>query len=215
MESRLSDLQACAISPVAPLVIVDVDEVLAQFMRGFGVFIERHGFELRIDRFALFQNIYRPGETEHLDLIAGKALFDDFFRDGAEDLPPATGAADALADLSTRAEVVILTNAPEHGRLARAQWLKTHGFDYPLIINTGPKGPAAAELAARTSGSAVFIDDLLPQLESVAERAPTVGRFQMVSDERLRPLAPSAPDRHVRIDEWPLLKRAIEERLFA
>lgn len=215
MEQRYSDLQACAITPTAPLVIVDVDEVLAQFMRGFGAFIGRHGFELRVDRFALFQNIYRPGETEHLDLIAGKALFDDFFRDGADDLAPAVGAADALADLSTRAEVVILTNAPEHGRLARAKWLKTHGFDYPLIINSGPKGPPAAELAARTSGKAVFIDDLLPQLESVAEKAPDVGRFQMVSDERLRPFAPSAPDRHVRIDEWPRLKAAIEERLFA
>ena len=214
MEPRLSDLQACAISPAAPLVIVDVDEVLAQFMRGFGVFIERHGFELRVDRFALFQNIYRPGETEHLDLIAGKALFDDFFRDGADDLIPAIGAADALANLSTRAGVVILTNAPEHGRLARIKWLKTHGFDYPLIINSGPKGPPAADLAARTTGPAVFIDDLLPQLESVAERAPSVGRFQMVSDERLRPFAPSAPDRHVRIDEWPRLKIAIEERLF-
>lgn len=214
MEQQYSDLQACAISPAAPLVIVDVDEVLAQFMRGFGAFIERHGFELRVDRFALFQNIYRPGETEHLDLIAGKALFDDFFRDGADDLLPAIGAADALADLSARAEVVILTNAPEHGRLARIKWLKTHGFDYPLIINSGPKGPPAAELANRTTGPAVFIDDLLPQLESVAEKAPRVGRFQMVSDERLRPFAPSAPDRHVRIDEWPALKAAIEERLF-
>lgn len=214
MEPSYSDLQACAISPAAPLVIVDVDEVLAQFMRGFGAFIERHGFELRVDRFALFQNIYRPGETEHLDLIAGKALFDDFFRDGADDLQPALGAADALADLSTRAGVVILTNAPEHGRLARIKWLKTHGFDYPMIINSGPKGPPAAQLAARTSGPAVFIDDLLPQLESVAEKAPRVGRFQMVSDERLRPFAPSAPDRHVRIDEWPALKAAIEERLF-
>jgi len=214
MEQQYSDLQACAISPAAPLVIVDVDEVLAQFMRGFGAFIERHGFELRVDRFALFQNIYRPGETEHLDLIAGKALFDDFFRDGADDLIPAIGAADALADLSARAEVVILTNAPEHGRLARIKWLKTHGFDYPLIINSGPKGPPAAELANRTTGPAVFIDDLLPQLESVAEKAPRVGRFQMVSDERLRPFAPSAPDRHVRIDEWPALKAAIEERLF-
>lgn len=215
MEPRFSDLQACPVTPTASLVIVDVDEVLAQFMFGFGAFIGRHGFELRVDRFALFQNIYRPGETEHLDLIAGKALFDDFFRDGADDLPPAIGAADALADLSTRAEVVILTNAPEHGRLARARWLKTHGFDYPLIINSGPKGPAAADLASRTSGRSVFIDDLLPQLESVAEKAPGVGRFQMVSDERLRPFAPSAPDRHARIDEWPLLKAAIEERLFS
>ena len=214
MDPRYSDLQACAVRPDAPLVIVDVDEVLAQFMAGFGAFIARHGFELRFDRYALFQNIYRPGETQHVDLIAGKALFDDFFRDGADDLLPAAGAADALADLSTRAGVVILTNAPEHGRKERARWLKTHGFDYPLVINSGPKGPPAADLAARTAGPSVFIDDLLPQLESVAQSAPSVSRFQMVADERLRPLAPCAPERHTRIDLWPDLKTAIEHKLF-
>ena len=214
MDPRYSDLQACAVRPDAPLVIVDVDEVLAQFMAGFGAFIERHGFELRIDRYALFQNIYRPGETEHLDLIAGRVLFDDFFRDGADDLLPAAGAADALADLSTRAGVVILTNAPEHGRQSRGRWLKAHGFDYPLVINSGPKGPSAAHLSERTTSPSVFIDDLLPQLDSVAESAPWVNRFQMVADERLRPLAPGDPERHTRIDLWPDLKTAIERKLF-
>jgi hypothetical protein len=214
MDPSYSDLQACAVRPDAPLVIVDVDEVLAQFMAGFGAFIARHGFELRFDRYALFQNIYRPGETQHVDLIAGKALFDDFFRDGSGDLLPADGAADALADLSTRADVVILTNAPEHGRQSRARWLKAHGFDYPLVINSGPKGPPAADLAGRTSGPSVFIDDLLPQLDSVAQTAPSVSRFQMVADARLRPLAPCAPERHTRIDLWPDLKTAIEHKLF-
>lgn len=213
MDSSSSDLQACSLDKQRPLVIVDVDEVLAQFMVGFGTFVARHGFELRVDRFALFQNIYRPGETEHLDLIAGRALFDDFFRDGGEDLLPAEGAADALADLSLKANVVILTNAPEHGRQTRSRWLKTHGFDYPLVINAGPKGPSAAELARRVEAPAVFVDDLLPQLESVADAAPHVGRFQMVADPRLRPLAPSAPDRHVRIDLWPDLQAAIRETL--
>jgi hypothetical protein len=214
MEPCYTDLQTCVVDPGAPLVIVDVDEVLAQFMRGFGAFVERHGFELRVDRFALFQNLYRPGETEHIDLIAGKILFDDFFRDGGDDLPPAVGAADALASLSTRAGVVILTNAPEHGRQTRARWLKTHGFDYPLVINSGPKGPSAADLAGRTTQGAVFIDDLLPQLDSVAASAPQVRRFQMVADERLRPLAPTAPDRHTRIDLWADLQTAIEAELF-
>jgi len=55
-----------------------------------------------------------------------------------------------------------------------------------------------------------FIDDLLPNLESVAEAAPAIARFQMVADERLRPLAPSLPERHARHDEWPALKTAIE-----
>lgn len=214
MKPSFSDLQACIVRPETPLVIVDVDEVIARFMHGFGTFIARHGFELRFDRYALFQNIYRPGETEHLDLIAGKVLFDDFFRDGADDLLPADGAADALADLSIRADVVILTNAPEHGRQSRTRWLKTHGFDYPLVINSGPKGPSAAHLSERTAAPSVFIDDLLPQLDSVAESAPWVNRFQMVADERLRPLAPCDLARHPRFDLWPDLKTAIERKLF-
>lgn len=213
MEQQYSDLQACAISPAAPLVIVDVDEVLAQFMRGFGAFVERHGFELRVDRFALFQNLYRPGETEHLDLIAGKALFDDFFRDGADDLLPVEGAAEALDRLSVDMTVVILTNAPDHGRAARIGWLQTHGLHYPMIINSGLKGPIVRDLAARTTGKVGFIDDLLPNLESVAADAPDVIRFQMIADERLRPYAPTDPARHLWADDWAGMEPTIRANL--
>jgi hypothetical protein len=112
-----------------------------------------------------------PGETEHLDLIAGKVLFDDFFRDGADDLVPAIGAADALADLSTRAEVVILTNAPEHGRLARikvAEDPRLRLFPDHQQRPQGSRRPPSWPRAPRVR--AVFVDDLLPQLESVAEK---------------------------------------------
>ena len=33
----------------------------------------------------------------------------------------------------------------------------------------------------------------------------------MVADERLRPLAFTAPDRHRRIDSWPVMSEAILE----
>ena len=36
------------------------------------------------------------------------------------------------------------------------------------------------------------------------------GLLQMVADRRLQPLAPSAPDRHTRIDDWDELRAAIE-----
>jgi hypothetical protein len=209
----MTDLEAAPVHAGAPLLIVDVDEVIAHFMRGFGTYVARHGFEFRVERFALFQNLYRPGETEPVDMTIGRELFDGFFRDGAGDLEPAVGAADALASLSTKAGVVILTNAPDCGREARAGWLKTHGFDYPLVLNSSLKGPAVANLSARTSGPSVFIDDLLPNLESVAEHAPAVHRFQMVADERLQPMAPAAPERHARHDDWPSLRRAIERAI--
>ena len=164
-----------------PLVIVDVDEVLAMFMHGFERFVGKHGYEMRIDRFALFQAIFRPGDTEHLDLAAGRALFDEFFRTDVEVIEPAHGAAEALQSLALHAEIVILTNAPVGSRDARRRWLLRHGFDYPLVVNSGLKGPAAAALAAKTAGRVAFIDDLLPNLESVKSDVPHAAtRFSSV-----------------------------------
>ena len=198
------------VDPDRPLLLVDVDEVLGLFMQGFGRFLEGRGLEFRVDRFALFQNIYRPGEAEHLPIDEGRSHFDDFFRLGCGDMEPAPGAVEALRALARRSNVVILTNAPGPARMARARWLARHGMDYPLVLNTGPKGPLAAGMVSQVRGRAAFIDDLIPNLDSVAEQAPAVSRFQMVADPRLRPLAPAAPDRHRRIADWRELREAIE-----
>lgn len=206
-------LEDLPIRPNAPLLIVDVDEVLAYFMGGFERYVGRHGYEMRIDRFALFQNVYRPGEAEHLDFETGKALFDQFFHDGADDLDPVEGAADALANLSQRAGVVILTNAPAHALESRTGWLGKHGFDYPMLLNSGLKGPTIARMAAQTSGPAAFIDDLLPNLDSSADSAPGVSRFQIIADHRLRPYAPTAPDRHGLHETWATLGPALGKAL--
>jgi hypothetical protein len=205
--------QAVAIDPARPLLIVDVDEVLARFMEGFETFVGRHGYEMRIDRFALFQNIYQVGSTDCVDMPTGKVLFDDFFRDGADDLMPVDGAAEALERLSADMTVIILTNAPDHGRAARIGWLRTHGLHYPMIINSGLKGPIVRDLAARTTGKVGFIDDLLPNLESVAQDAPDVLRFQMIADERLRPYAPTDPARHLWADDWAAMEPVIRGAL--
>ena len=203
------EIATLRLDPAAPLVIVDVDEVLAMFMRGFEAFVGGHGLEMRIDRFALFQNIFRPGEAEHLDLASGRELFERFFETDIEHIDPAPGAKEALAALAGRASIVILTNAPQQGRAPRARWLVKNGFDYPMVVGAGPKGRAVAAIRAKTTGKAAFIDDLLPNLDSVAKEAPDVATFQMVADERLRPLAYTAPDRHPRIDDWAELGPAI------
>ena len=202
------------IDPEKPLLIVDVDEVLALFMHGFGRFVATRGYEMRVDRFALFQNIYRLGESECIDLATGRTLFDDFFRFAAEDIDPAPDAAHSLRKLrQAGVTIVILTNAPPHAREPRARWLVKHGMDYPLIINEGAKGGPVAALAAQTRKPVAFVDDLLGNLESAAEAAPRVHRFQLVADERLRPIAPTAPERHTRIDRWPKLREALADVL--
>ncbi len=205
-------LESLGLGRDRPLVIVDVDEVLGLFMLGFGAFIAEHGYELRFERFALFQNIYRPGATEHLDLAEGRKLFEEFFRSRCDQLEPAPGAVAALNRLRPKAELLILSNAPADAERLRAAWLKRHGLPNALILSSGPKGPITSALVAQTAGKTAFVDDLIPNLDSVAEHSPATATFQHVADLRLRPLAPRS-DAHPRIDDWTELGEAIERAI--
>ena len=196
------------------LAIIDVDEVIALFVQGFDRFLRPHGFEFRVRDFALFSNVFPiDGETA-ADKDEAKALFDRFFSHGCGEIEPAPGAVAGLEALDALTRVVILTNAPETARALRGAWLKRHGMDYPMLLNTGPKGPAVAALAADANGPVMFVDDLLSNLDSVAREAPQVVRFQMVADPALRPLAPSDPARHRRVDDWPELCTIAAETVF-
>ncbi|HEX7946133.1 MAG TPA: hypothetical protein VF495_15800 [Phenylobacterium sp.] len=204
---NLADL---GLSRERPLVLIDVDEVLGLFMQGFGDFLAaRHGLEMRIDRFALFQNIYRPGATEHLDIAEGRKLYDAFFGAHCHEIEPAPGAVAALDRLAKHAEILILSNAPAQAERLRNEWLAMHRMTYPLVLNSGAKGPIAAGLIAQTPHPTAFVDDLLPNLDSVADHAPATTTFQHVADLRLRPYAPRS-ERHPRIDDWAELGAAIE-----
>jgi hypothetical protein len=201
-------LQSLGLNRDRPLVIVDVDEVLGLFMLAFGAFIAERGYELRFERFALFQNIYRPGAAEHLDLAEGRKLFEEFFRTGCGEIEPAPGAVEALNRLRSKAEILILSNAPADAERLRAAWLRRHGLPHALILSSGPKGPITSGLVAQTTGKTAFVDDLIPNLDSVAEHSPGTATFQHVADLRLRPLAPRS-EAHPRIDDWAELGEAI------
>jgi hypothetical protein len=202
-------LESLGLSRERPLVIVDVDEVLGLFMEGFGAWLAERGYELRFERFALFQNIYRPGASDHVDLTVGRELFNAFFATGCGELEPAPGAVEALRRLKPKAEILILSNAPVSAERLRGDWLKKHGLPHALVLSSGPKGPITSALVAQTRGKTAFVDDLIPNLDSVAEHSPQTATFQHVADLRLRPLAPRS-ERHPRIDDWAELGEAIE-----
>jgi hypothetical protein len=205
-------LESLGLSRERPLVIIDVDEVLGLFMKGFGAYVATQGYEMRVERFALFQNIFAPGGGEHIDLTEGRRLFDAYFRTQCHEMEPAPGAVAALNRLKGRAELLILSNAPPDAERLRGQWLRRHGLPEALILSSGPKGPITAALVAQTQGPSAFVDDLLPNLDSVADHSPATATFQHVADERLRVFAPRS-DRHRRIDDWAELGAAIEEAI--
>ncbi len=190
------------ISPDAPLLIVDADEVLLRFVEHLEAFFVSKGYELRLTSFQLSGNIFPIEGDEPASQDAVKRLISSFFEECVDTVPAVPGAADALKSLTDEYQVAILTNVPHQFRKRRETALRDLGFNFPVISNAGEKGPAMQQLNRATGHQSVFVDDLPPQLASVAEHAPDVHRVHFVADERLAALIGKADHAHVRIDKW-------------
>jgi len=196
-------LATLALTRGKPLVIVDADEVLFYFMRGLERFLESRDLYFDWASYALHGNIRQRRDNAPVAAEILHPLLQRFFADATEDLEPVDGAAQALAELSQTAQVVVLSNVPMPARGARIRALARHGMAFPLIANTGPKGPAVAFMLKQTMAPAVFIDDIPHNHKSVAEIAPAVHRLHYIADTRLAALLGPAPDCHHRADTWP------------
>ncbi len=202
------------IDSARPLLITDADEVLLQFVRA----LETHllGIDLYLDlsSFALTGNIKQRADDRALEASEVKRVLADFFEARTETVAPVMGAAEALAELSRRAQIVVLSNMPTHLAEARRRGLARHGMDYPVIANSGKKGPPVRYLAAAAAPApSFFMDDIPGNHDSVAAEAGEVIRLHFVADPRLARLVKTAESAHVRIDDWPAARNYIERHL--
>jgi len=196
-----------------PLIICDADEVLLLFIAGLERFMAPKGLYLDLAFFGITGNVKRRDDGAALAAAEVSALIQEFFATAIADLDPAPGAADALDALSAHADIVILTNVPAAHRAARAAHLAGLGMNYPVLANAGPKGPAVAELASERSGPIFFIDDLHPNIASVAEKAAHVTRIHFIADPRLKALAPPSKHAHHLAANWPDAEAFIRRQL--
>lgn len=201
-EGVAEQIAALDLDPGRPLIICDADEVLFLFIEGLERHLATQGLFLDLTSFALTGNIKRRADGVALDAAAVKGVLAGFFAVETALLDPAPGAAEALATLSRRAQIVVLSNLPAERRAARAEALTRHGMPYPVIANAGAKGPAVSALAARAGRPVVFLDDLPPHHASVADHAEAVIRVHMIADRRLAALMGPAPAAHARHDDW-------------
>lgn len=197
---------ATALNPEQPLLIVDADEVLLRFVEHLETFFLTEGYELRLTSFQLSGNIYHIQSNEAAPPARVTELIKAFFSKCVDTVPAVNGAAEALQSLANDYEIVVLTNVPHQFRSRRETALHDLGFKYPVLSNAGEKGPAVQQLQARTNLHTVFVDDLPPQLASVATYAPDTHLVHFVADQRLAALIDKAPDAHVRIDQWSQLQ---------
>jgi hypothetical protein len=112
-------------------------------------------------------------------------LIDRFFDERTRHMAPIDGAIDSLLHIGETADVVLLTNLPHSAGDHRRENLAGHGLPYPVVTNSGPKGPAIRDLLRRArKSSAVFIDDSPAYIASAYEHAPEVQLVHFLHDER-------------------------------
>lgn len=195
----MSQLEALSLQKDRPLIITDADEVLLRFMERVEHYLDTLGLWIDLSSFALSTNIKSKETNEPVKV---PTLIDDFFAAETAHIEAAHGAADALASLSELAQIVVLTNLPASHREDRINNLKGHGMDYPVVVNSGLKGPAVKWLTQKTSGPVFFLDDIPHNIDSVAEHAPEVHTIHFVADPRLAKLINKAEGATARIDIW-------------
>ena len=167
-----------------PLVICDVDEVIVHFTRDFEDYIGLHGLWLDTSSFALNGNIrYRETNAPAPDALVAE-MIGDFFETRTRHMQEIDGAVSALLAFGEKADVVLLTNLPHTAGDHRRENLKSHGLPYPVVTNSGPKGPAIRNLWERGGRPVVFIDDNPSYIASAHAYAPEVHLIHFLHDDR-------------------------------
>jgi hypothetical protein len=185
-EFTRQQLAELTVDPKLPLIICDVDDVVVHFLRGFDAVLAKTGHVLEVNSFALTGNVFHRDTRHEMAADHLSKLIDDYFVEQTEHMEAIDGAIDSLLALSKGANVVMLTNLPHHARDKRISNLRGHGLPFPVITNSGPKGPAIKDLASRTAGPSVFVDDSPSFIKSSYETAPDVKIVHFLHDERFK-----------------------------
>jgi hypothetical protein len=202
-------------NPARPLIICDADEVLLSFMAAFEKFLHGRGLYYAWRSYALDGNVLRRPGGDAVSQPGVRALIEAFYADHAATLTPVAGASEALKRLAARADIVILTNLWRQHRDARQRQLAGFGLPYPVISNSGSKGPPVAWFAARGAAPLYFIDDSPRHHSAVAGDAVGAVRIHFIAERRLAGLLGPAADSHYRTDTWVSARRVIERDLDA
>lgn len=214
-EAVIPQIDALTLERGRPLIVSDADEVLLQFMVGLERYLETQGLWIDLQSFALTGNIKRKGTNEPVPPAEMPGLLDAFFVASAHDLDVVPGAAEALTELSERAQVVILTNVPLEAKARRETCLAAQGIPFPVVANKGLKGGAVRRLAERVEAPVIFLDDIPHNLSSVAKAHAPTRLIHFIADPRLAKLLGPAKDSHFHTTLWREAHGFIDETLKA
>jgi hypothetical protein len=185
-----------------PLLVLDVDDVVLEFVRPFPHFLRTRGFGLTLASFRLTGNISETATGRLIEQPEVTALLGEFFDTQAEWQSITEGAADALKMLGKGAEIVMLTAMPHKHRAVRRAHLDALGLNYPLLTTEMAKGPAIAKLRGLKARPVAFVDDQPSNLISARNCVADAHLFHLMADNSLRAFLPPTPPDIFSVEDW-------------
>ncbi len=185
-----------------PLLVLDVDEVVLEFIRPFIGFLGAQGLRFDTMSFRLNGNISDVASGMALDNDRVAALLDGFFAVQAEWQVAAEGAGETIRALADGAEIVMLTAMPHKHRAVRRALLDRLDFPYPLLTTERAKGPAIRQLRGEHARPVAFVDDLPHNLVSVRGAVADAHLFHVMAHAEMRKLLPPLPDGIQAAENW-------------
>ena len=198
-----------------PLVVVDVDEVVLQFLNPFKAFLKANGHELVLETFSLNGNVTCLATGEKIPDSDVGAFLAAFYDAQEEWQAPFETARETLDGLNEIADVLLLTAMPPRHREARRRLLARFGFAFPLIASEAPKGEVLSALCSKDPPLLIFVDDMLYNCRSVAEHLPDALTINLLINDDYRAIAPQTQAPSVVATGWDhaetLIRRHIAE----
>lgn len=185
-----------------PLLVLDVDEVVLEFVRPLSAFLNTVGHDLRTDSFRLHGNVVALDSGQVANNETVTELLQEFLHAQEDWQTPADMAAETVGQLAENAEIVMLTAMPHRFRDARRRLLDRSGFPYPLLTTEAAKGPAIRQLRGNTARPVTFLDDIPHNLTSVRENLPDAGLVHLMAHQGMRALLPPLEDDISIAEDW-------------
>jgi hypothetical protein len=201
-ETTINQIAALQLRSHRPLVICDVDEVVVHFTRDFEDYLAGQDLELDTSRMLFSSNIRQRKNLMTLNPEDSEKTVVQFFAERTLAMQVIDGAVEALLNIEKSADVIMLTNLPHEAGDDRRANLAGHGLNFPVVTNSGPKGPAIRKIAAQIAAPVVFIDDSPGFITSAFEHAPDVHLIHFLHDERYARLVPPLDFVPLRTHTW-------------
>ena len=208
-----SQIEKLTLNANKPILIVDADEVLVLFAAHFSDYLNLRGWRLNLKGYRLDDAIENIADGHIADRTTYQNLINSFIKDETLHQPEAPGASRTLAKYNSRVQILILTNVPFSSYLDRIENLKNLGINYPVVANTGLKGPALRQIQKLTKNTCIFIDDNPHQINSAAEFVPEMVRFHFTACEIVKKTMPLAKGATHRPKTWEEVATLLEKIL--